>query len=102
MKTFYCIVLTLMAWVAPAFATVSVSSPTNGATVTSPVHYVATATTSTCSTGVASMEIYVNNKLVYVVNGPKLDTQLSLAAGAQHTVVEEWDRCGGPPTQPSI
>jgi len=46
------------------------------------------------------MGIYVNNKLVYVVNGTKLDTQLSLAAGAQHTVVEEWDRCGGPPTQP--
>jgi phospholipase C len=95
MKTFYCIVLTLMAWVAPAFATVSVSTPTNGATLTSPVHYLATATTSTCSTGVASMGIYVNNKLVYVVNGTKLDTQLSLAAGAEHTVVEEWDRCGG-------
>jgi phospholipase C len=95
MKTLYCILLSLMAWVAPAFAGVSVSSPKNGATVTSPVHYVATATTSTCSKGVASMGIYVNNKLVYVVNSTKLDHQLSLAAGAQHTVVEEWDHCGG-------
>jgi phospholipase C len=95
MKIFYCVFLTLMAWVAPAFATVSVSSPAPGATVTSPVHYVATATTSTCSKGVASMGIYVNNKLIYVVDATKLDHELSLATGAQHTVVEEWDHCGG-------
>ncbi|MDX6457900.1 MAG: phospholipase, partial [Acidobacteriaceae bacterium] len=95
MKIFYCIVLTLMTWVAPAFASVSVSSPKAGATVTSPVHYVATATTSTCSKGVASMGIYVNNKLVYVVSGAKLDHELSLATGYEHTVVEEWDHCGG-------
>jgi phospholipase C len=95
MKSFYCILLTLIAWVSPAFAGVSVSTPKNGATVTSPVHYVATATTSTCSKGVASMGIYVNNKLVYVVNATKLDHQLSLATGAEHTVVEEWDHCGG-------
>ena len=95
MKSFYCILLTLIAWVSPAFAGVSVTTPKNGATVTSPVHYVATATTSTCSKGVASMGIYVNNKLVYVVNATKLDHQLSLATGAEHTVVEEWDHCGG-------
>jgi phospholipase C len=95
MKAFYCILLTLMAWVAPAFATVVVSSPQNGATVTSPVHYVASATTTTCSKGVASMGIYVNNKLVYVVNATKLDHLLSLATGYEHTVVEEWDHCGG-------
>jgi hypothetical protein len=29
------------------------------------------------------------------VNGTKLNTQLALPAGAQHTVVEEWDYCGG-------
>jgi phospholipase C len=95
MKIFYCVFLPLMAWVVPAFASVSVSSPAPGATVTSPVHYVATATTSTCSKGVASMGIYVNNKLIYVVNATKLDHELSLATGAQHTVVEEWDKCGG-------
>jgi len=41
------------------------------------------------------MGIYVNNKLVYVVSGAKLDHLLSLAAGYQHTVLEEWNRCGG-------
>ena len=72
-----------------------VTSPAPNSTVSSPADYVATATTGTCSKGVASMGIYVNNQLVYVVMGAKLNTQLSMAAGAQHTVVEEWDYCGG-------
>jgi phospholipase C len=95
MKLLYSALLTLLALATPAFATVNVSTPVNGSTVTSPVTYAATATTSTCATGVASMGIYVNNILIYVVNGAKLNTQISLAAGYQHTVVEEWDRCGG-------
>lgn len=78
-----------------AFATVSVSSPTNGSTVHSPVHYVASATTTTCSKGVASMGIYINNKLTYVVNSTTLNTTLSFTPGSYHTVVEEWDHCGG-------
>jgi phospholipase C len=77
-----------------AFATVNVTSPTPNSTVNSPVHYVATATT-TCSTGVASMGVYVNNQLVYTVNGASLNTNISMANGDEHTVVEEWDRCGG-------
>lgn len=79
----------------PAFATVTVTSPTSGSTVTSPVSYVATATTSTCSKGVGSMGIYVNNKLTYVVNGARMNTTLTLAPGSYSTVVEEWDHCGG-------
>src|SRR6266699_2182090 len=78
-----------------AFADVNVSRPTNGATVSSPVNYVATATTNTCSKGVASMGIYVNNQLVYVVNGASLNTNLNFNPGAYNTVVEEWDYCGG-------
>jgi hypothetical protein len=41
------------------------------------------------------MGIYVNNQLVHVENGASLNTQLKLDAGTQHTVVEEWDFCGG-------
>jgi phospholipase C len=95
MKSFQYIVASLVLSVAPALASVSVSSPTSGATVSSPVSYVATASTTTCAKGVASMGIYVNNKLVYVVDAAKMNTTLSLGAGAQHTVVEEWDHCGG-------
>jgi phospholipase C len=93
---FFCHVVSLFLTVAaPAFAGVTVSSPASGTTVNSPVQYVATATTTTCSTGVASMGIYVNNKLTYVVNGASLNTALSLNPGPYNTVVEEWDRCGG-------
>ncbi len=95
MKTLAPVFTGLLAIASPVFAAVTVNTPTTGQTVTSPVHYVASASTTTCAKGVASMGIYVNNNLVYVVNATSLDTQLSLASGAQHTVVEEWDRCGG-------
>ncbi len=79
----------------PAFAGVTVNSPANGSSVGSPVHYSATATTSSCSKGVASMGLYVDNSLVYVQNGASLDTDWSLSPGSYNTVVEEWDYCGG-------
>jgi phospholipase C len=85
----------LLTTAAPAFATVTVTSPASGATINSPVQYVATATTSTCAKGVASMGIYVNSKLTYVVNGASLNTSLTLNPGPYNTVVEEWDKCGG-------
>ncbi len=95
MKALCCSIITFLISTASAFATVTVTSPANGTTVTSPVHYAATATTTTCAKGVASMGIYVNNKLIYVVNGSSLNTQITLSAGPEHTVVEEWDYCGG-------
>jgi acid phosphatase len=82
-----------------AFANVSVSSPANGATVSSPIHFVATATTA-CSRGVSAMGIYVNNHLSYVVQGSSLNTGLPLSPGTFHTVVQEWDGCGGSTTAP--
>ena len=95
MKIFRYFFLILPIIAAPAFADVNVSSPNNGATVGSPANYAAIGTTSTCSNGVAAMGVYVNNQLVYSVNGSSLNTQVNLGSGAQHTVVEEWDRCGG-------
>jgi phospholipase C len=95
MKTLALVLSPLLALTAPAFATVTVTTPAAGATVTSPVHYEASATTTTCSKGVASMGIYVDNKLIYVVDATTLNTTITLATGAEHTVVEEWDKCGG-------
>ena len=94
MKRFISFQLLLLAALSPAFATVKVTSPTTGSSVTSPVHYVASATT-TCAKGVASMGIYVDNKLAYTVKGAALSTEIAVAPGAQRTVVEEWDNCGG-------
>jgi hypothetical protein len=73
---------------------VTVTTPAANSTVTSPVSYAATAKTS-CATGVSSMGLYVNNKLIYTQKGAALNTSISMAAGAEHTVVEEWDHCGG-------
>lgn len=85
---------------ASAFASVSVSKPANGSTVTGSVQYVASASTS-CPQGVASMGIYTApGVLAYVVNGNSLNTTLELNAGSYDTVVEEWDHCGGASTAP--
>jgi len=89
---YVCLVLALATF---AVAGVSVSSPVSGATVGSPVNFVATASTSSCSRGVASMGVYINDQLTYVVNGASLNTNLSLNSGTYKTVVEEWDYCGG-------
>jgi len=95
MKTTHCFVFTLLMLATSAFANVTVSTPNNGAAVGSPVNYVATATTTTCSKGVASMGLYVDNQLVYVVNGASLNTDWPFNPGSYNTVVEEWDYCGG-------
>ena len=95
MKILSYISLLLLAIAAPAFANVVVTSPSNGATLSPSVHYSATATTTTCSKGVASMGVYVDNVLIYTVGGVTLNTTLTLSAGTHNTVVEEWDYCGG-------
>jgi hypothetical protein len=85
----------LLLFSAPVFATVTVTSPANGSTVSTAVNYVATATTSTCSQGVASMGVYIDNKLTYVVDTASMNTTLTFTPGSYSTVVEEWDKCGG-------
>jgi hypothetical protein len=92
-KNFPCIILTLLAFAAPVFAAVSISKPTNGETVGSPVQFVATATTS-CSGGVASMGVYINNVLEHTEAGSSLNTSVSLSPGSYNAVVVEWDNCG--------
>jgi hypothetical protein len=78
-----------------ASASVTVNSPWNNSVNGSPVHYVATANAPTCNQGVASMGIYINHVLKYVVNGASLNTKMSLSPGSYNTTVEEWDNCGG-------
>src|SRR5207245_6042035 len=79
----------------PTFAGVTVSSPGSGATVGSPVHFVATGTSPACSKGVASVGIYTApGVLAYVVNGSNLNTNLSMNPGTYNVFVQEWDKCG--------
>lgn len=86
----------------PAFATVTVTSPTTGSSAASPIHFVASATT-TCSSGVSSMGIYTAPYvLAYKVSGSKLNTYLTLSPGTYNTVVQEWDACGSTKTAVKI
>lgn len=83
-----------------AFAGVTVTNPTSGSSSGSPVHFVASGTTSTCSKGVAAMGIYTAPyQKAYTVSGSHLDTYVSLGAGTYHTTVVAWDYCGGASTQ---
>ena len=83
-----------------AFAGVSVSAPANGITASSPVQFVASASSS-CAKGISAMGVYTGpDQLVYTVQGAKLNTLISLNPGVYNTVVEEWDNCGGASTTP--
>ena len=99
MKILFCCMLLAAT---PLFATVSVSSPTTNSMGGSPVHFVASATT-TCSSGVSSMGIYTAPYvLAYKVSGSNLNTYLTLSPGTYHTVVQEWDACGSTKTALTI
>src|SRR5215813_4358552 len=79
----------------PAFAGVTVSSPTSGSTSGSSVHFVASASSPACSKGVAAMGIYpAPYQLAYKAKGSSLNATLNLKAGKYNVVVQEWDNCG--------
>ncbi len=73
---------------------ISVTSPVSGSTVGPLNSFVATASTS-CPQGVAAVGVYVNHVLTFIAQGASLNTQITLAPGAQNTVVQAWDNCGG-------
>jgi PKD repeat protein len=70
---------------------VVVSSPANGASVTSPVHVVASGFSGN---PVTTMQIYLDSSLAYSINSPNLDTTLTMASGAHTLVVKGWDLAG--------
>ncbi len=75
---------------------VTVGSPANNSKVSSPVHYVAAASSPQCSKGIIDMRVYLAPHIVaYSVNSASIDTRLSLTPGNYKTVVQAWDGCGG-------
>src|SRR5436309_9036391 len=84
---------------ATAFATtpvVTVTSPANHATVSAPAHFVATASSPSCSKGISAIRIYsAPGVSAYTVSGGRLNGYISLANGTYNTVVQAWDNCGG-------
>jgi 6-phosphogluconolactonase (cycloisomerase 2 family) len=84
---------------ASAFATtpvVTVTSPANKSTVSSPTHFVATASSSGCTKGISAIRIYsAPGVSAYTVSGGNLNGYISLANGTYNAVVQAWDNCGG-------
>ena len=81
-----------LGWAAP---TIVVQSPTNNSSVVSAVHYVASATSSTCSKGMSSIQLYSGaGTLVYTTLGGKMNTYVWLRPGTYYTTVQAWDNCG--------
>jgi hypothetical protein len=77
---------------ATAFAgSVSVSSPTNGSTVGSPMHVVASASSSA---PITAMRIYVDGASMYLGYANKIDTNVSVSSGTHSLVVQAWDSSG--------
>lgn len=75
---------------------VTVTSPASGASVGSPVNYVASATSSGCSKGISAIRIYTASGVnAYTINSNKLNTNINLPVGSYNTVVQAWDNCGG-------
>jgi Bacterial Ig domain len=76
---------------AMAFAGVTVSSPAPGATTGSPVHFVASASSSR---PISAITVYVDNAAVTTVKSGNLDTSIPIAAGQHSVVVQAWDSAG--------
>ncbi len=85
--------LTSLAWSATPVVTIDL--PANGASVTSPVNYLASAKSPQCSGGITAMRIYsAPHVAAYTVGGSKINTYITLQAGNYDTVVQAWDACG--------
>lgn len=76
---------------AMALAGVGVSAPANGATVGSPVHFVASAASGAPITG---MRIYVDGQSVFATGAARLDTYIGMSSGKHLAVVQAWDATG--------
>jgi PKD repeat protein len=75
---------------APVYG-VKVSSPANGATTSSPVHFVASASSKY---PITAMRIYVDGVSAYTVNAASLDTWIKMSLGTRNVVVQAWDSTG--------
>ena len=91
MKNAIRILITTLILTAASFAGVTVSSPTAGSTSGSPVHFVASATSTN---PITAMRIYVDNVSVYLVSASSLDTSVAIASGSHSVVVQAWDSTG--------
>jgi hypothetical protein len=72
-------------------ATVTICSPSQGATITGAVQVSAAAYSLN---PISAMKVYVDGSVKYSVNAASLNTSLSLAKGTRYIVVQAWDSKG--------
>lgn len=85
------LLLVILTLASACFAGVTISSPTNNSTVGSPVHVVASATSTV---PITYMRIYVDNVSVYGAATSKIDTNVAMSAATHKVVVQAWDSNG--------
>lgn len=82
-----------------AFATtpvVTVAAPADGTITTSPINFLATATSPNCAKGISAVEIYSAPGVSAAATGSgNLNTYINLPKGTYNTVVQAFDNCGG-------
>ncbi len=72
---------------------VSIAAPSNGASVTSPVQFAASATAPAGRT-ITAIRIYLDNTSVYLTNSSSLNTAINAGLGSHNAVVQAWDSAG--------
>jgi len=70
---------------------VTICSPANGASVSSPVHVQAAARDSAT---VSFIQIYVDGKAAFTASGGSLDTSIAMASGVRRLTVQAKDTKG--------
>jgi hypothetical protein len=84
----------------PGGAQVVITSPSNFATVSSPVTFQATATAS-CGAGIYALQVYTDpGVLAYTTYSNDVNTAINVPSGYHYGAVQAWDNCGGTFTTP--
>jgi hypothetical protein len=85
--------LPVMFFAITGLAQVTVVSPTNGATVVSPVNFAAHAAATPGRT-ITAMRIYVDSTSVFLGSGSQLSTSVAMSTGGHNVTVQAWDNTG--------
>lgn len=87
-KRYPAIVVVCLLTTSAAFGGVSVSSPTPGATVGSPVKFVASASSTL---PISAMAVYVDGQRAALIMGGNMNIAIPIANGTHSIVVQAWD-----------
>ncbi|HZR64581.1 MAG TPA: alkaline phosphatase family protein [Terriglobales bacterium] len=74
------------------FNAINIATPFPNSQVASPVHIQATTSNSS---PVSAVQVYVDNALKYHVKGNSLDVRIPMTIGKHYVVVQSWDTAGG-------